>query len=190
MVEELKKIWRSLEAVHGVIFFLIGLFAADLLWKLCIHGNENLPQVLLFGRYDIYAPFGAMVLHIAGVARDIVQFFGYETIARNANEICFANHHAVTVVWGCTAIKQSFIFLCIMLLSKGKWLHKTWYIPMGLLLIYSFNIIRIAAIAMIVANHPEQFVFWHEWVFKYAFYGMIFLIWLVWNEKFAAQKAN
>ena len=59
---------------------------------------------------------------------------------------------------------------------------------MGLIFVYLFNLFRIVFITAVIDKHPEQFDFWHEYVMKYAFYGMIFLLWVVWNELFVLKK--
>jgi len=39
---------------------------------------------------------------------------------------------------------------------------------------------------MIIYNHREWFDFLHEHLFKYLFYGILFLLWMWWEEKFAS----
>ena len=43
-------------------------------------------------------------------------------------------------------------------------------------------------IAERLSEYPDQFELWHEHILKYAFYGLIFLIWALWNEKFVEKK--
>lgn len=183
MLSRIKNLWAKLESIQSVILFLVVLFAANLLWKISIYGDDSDAQVLLFNSLDISAPFNFMVEHITHFARVIVEFLGYNLQNKSDNEIRFVNDNFITVVWGCTAIKQSFIFLCIMALSRGSLRKKLWYVPLGFFLVYLFNVLRIAIIAMIVESYPRSFHFWHELVFKYLFYGFIFFIWVYWEEK-------
>ncbi len=184
MINKLKALWAKAEPIQSVIIFSAILLISNAVWKLSIYGDEEKLPVLLFNHWDISAPFEAMTLHIANVSRSLLEFFNYNIHWHCDNDICFSNHNRVTIVWGCTAIKQSFIFLCIMAFTPGPWKHKLWYIPLGLLIVYLFNIFRISAIAVSVENHRDWFDFLHGTVFKYLFYGMIFLIWVFWNEKF------
>ena len=87
------------------------------------------------------------------------------------------------VVWSCTAVKQSFIWLIIMLFARGPWQRKLWFIPLGWLVAYAFNIIRIAAIGLLCEHHPEMFEFYHVYLFKYLFYAVLFALWVWWVER-------
>ncbi len=71
----------------------------------------------------------------------------------------------------------------LLLTTHGGWKHKTWFIPLGWLCIYLFNIARIAAIAMLIEAHPTWFEILHTYVFKYLFYIMLFALWLLFTEK-------
>jgi exosortase/archaeosortase family protein len=120
----------------------------------------------------------------------MLTFVGVESFGHYANEITLQNHFTVLVVWGCTAIKQSFIFLCIMLITPGPEKHKFWYIPLGLILIYFINVFRIFAITLICKDYPQYFYFLHYYLFKYIFYVLIFFIWIFWEEKINMKKGT
>jgi exosortase/archaeosortase family protein len=100
----------------------------------------------------------------------------------------YFNGNGVRIVWGCTGIKQSFIFLSVMLLARGSWKNKLWFIPLGLFLCYLINVVRITAITAIVKHHPEAFEMLHGYLFKYLYYGLIFLIWIFWEEVIVKKK--
>ena len=179
----MQKIKQTLSPYFGIILFVVALFGANILWKLIISGDEDSPMVLLFNRFDISAPFAAMSEHIAKAVYSIVRFFGNEITLTNSIFLTYPSKYGIKVIWGCTGIKQSFIFLVIMLLARGSWKHKLWFIPLGILCCYIINIFRITAITLIVKNHQELFHFYHGFVFKYLYYGLIFLMWLFWEEK-------
>lgn len=176
-------IWQKLEPIRSVLIFLAVLFSANILWKLSIYGDDSDSQVLLFNAIDITAFFDFFVRTTTNAIRDIIEFFGFNIHHKSYNDVRFYNDNYVTIVWGCTAIKQSFIFLCIMMFTPGPQKSKLWYIPLGLLLIYVFNLFRISVIALSVEQYPQYFRFLHEGLFKYLFYGFIFLIWVYWEEK-------
>ncbi len=178
-----RQLRRKIEPYEGILLFAIALFGANLLWKLLICDGDDSPQVLLCSHWDITAPFKAMTAHITDATRAILHFFDLPFYSHTHNDIIFSPKNGILIVWGCTAIKQSFIFLCIMLLAKGLWKRKLWYIPFGLLLVYFFNILRIALIAIITSKYPEYFMLLHKFIFKYLFYGVLFLIWVLWEEK-------
>jgi exosortase/archaeosortase family protein len=69
-----------------------------------------------------------------------------------------------------------------MLTASGAWKHKLWYIPLGWGIIYGFNILRIYWISLIMQPHPELFLLFHNYLFKYLFYFVIFLMWVLWEQ--------
>lgn len=83
---------------------------------------------------------------------------------------------------GCTALKQWLHWVFLMVLYPGPWKHKAWYIPLGLLLIQLISVIRISGLALTLTFQPTMFDFYHDYVFKTMFYGVIFLMWVGWNE--------
>lgn len=175
----------------GVIYFIIILLASHFFWKFFVVGDESGDFVKFFG-LDITYPFVVMAEHIAELTHKALNLLGYDTMLQSNNVIrhTTGSRSSVCVIWGCSGIKQAYIFFCIIAFYKGPWKHKLWYIPTGLVLMYLFNNFRIIFITAIVEKHPNQFDLWHEYILKYAFYGMIFLLWVVWNEKFVTKKAS
>lgn len=188
MKDKMKALWSKVEPIHSMIIFMVILFTSNFVWKMSISGDEGNTQVMLFNTFDISAPFNFMVQNIVDAVKALLTMFNFNFHHHSTNDICFHSHNRISIIWGCTAIKQSFIFLCIMSITSGPWKHKLWYLPLGLLIIYLFNILRIFVISMVVENHPEYFHILHEEILKYVFYGVIFLVWMIWEEKFNLKK--
>lgn len=72
--------------------------------------------------------------------------------------------------------------------GSSLWLHKLWYIPVGWVCCYAFNILRIFLICLLIENHPTWFHPLHDYFFKYLFYGMLFLMWVVFIEKIRPMR--
>ncbi len=179
---------KELQRQHGVVVFFIVLILSNILWKILFRGDANhIYNVSFLGLHDISSAFAVATTYLTKVVVDFLQLFGLQIFA-NDTYIAFANGTGVQVIWGCTAIKQMFIFACIILCSRGAWKHKAWFIPTGWILIHWINVIRIASLALISQNHIEYVNFYHIYVFKYAFYGIIFLIWVVWDLFFAERR--
>jgi len=164
--------------------------AANLFWKFSISGDESnsiYSMVTCWG-INVSAPFTWMAHHVAKMSTSLLHFFGYKVILEPSNILRHSNGNSVLIIWACTGIKQSFICFCIIAFSRGPWLKKLWFIPFSLLIVYMFNIFRISFIAASIANHPNWFNFLHAYVFKYIFYGIIFLMWVLWEEVFVPKK--
>ena len=73
---------------------------------------------------------------------------------------------------------------------KPLWLHKLWFIPFGWLCCYAFNILRIFLITILIENHPTWFHPLHDYLFKYMFYAMMFLLWVWFVEKIRPSQGT
>ena len=188
-----QKIKELVAPYKDVIIFMVTLLVANYFWKWTMVGDEDGEAVLWFGM-DITAPFAYMSHHIAKVVyelvtlcRDTVMFVGERTIR-------FESGNGTTIIWGCTGLKQSFIFLWLILTIPPifqfsnspifKFLTaKLGFVLVGWLACYAFNILRIFLIALAIEHHPEWFEFLHDFLFKYLFYGMLFGLWVIFVEK-------
>ena len=184
----LKQRFEWLKPYEDVIIFMITLLVANYAWKWTFTGDENGDIVTWLG-YDVTAPFEFKACHIARVVywlvslvRDTVYMVGDHTVR-------FDTGSGSTIIWGCTGLKQSFIWMCLILTVKNTQpayktrLHKLWFIPVGWLCCYVFNILRIFIITLFVEFHPEWFHFLHDYLFKYLFYAMLFGLWVIFVEK-------
>lgn len=86
----------------------------------------------------------------------------------------------------CASLKQWMHWLFLMLLFPGPWRHKAWYIPAGLVIVEWTNVVRVCGILLMQMAWPgpNTFHIAHDYVFKVFFYLIIFLMWVLWEEKF------
>ena len=177
--EQIRQIW---DTYRDILLFAVCLFGANLLWKLMIQGDEGTNEVACLGR-DVTMPFRALSAHVARMVYGLTSLLSDSVHFHAPSSIAFDSGFSYMVVWSCTAVKQSFIWLIIMLFARGPWLRKLWFIPLGWLVAYAFNIIRIAAIGLLCEHHPEMFEFYHVYLFKYLFYAVLFALWVWWVER-------
>lgn len=198
MPKQLSKYLEALKPYSDVIIFMVTLLVANYAWKWTMVGDENGDCVTWFG-LDITAPFEFMACHIASVVYWLVSLFRDAAYMSDAHTIRFASGGTgTTIIWGCTGLKQSFIWLCLILTVKGTtatsgkalWLKKLWFIPLGWVCCYAFNILRIFLIALLIEQHPNWFPLLHDYIFKYLFYGMLFGLWVWFVEGIRGVDAS
>lgn len=97
-------------------------------------------------------------------------------------------YSCVSVAPECTSLKQWIHWLFLMLIFPGPWKHKAWYIPLGLVIVEFTNVVRIVGIALFLRHFPHDFALAHDVIFKIMFYVVIFLMWMIWNDKFHHKK--
>lgn len=181
---------QQFKPYEDVIIFMVTLLVANYAWKWTVMGDESGDCVTWLG-HDITAPFEFMSCHIAAVVYWLLSLVRDTVIMTDVHTIHFTSGSGTTIVWSCTALKQSFIWLCLILTVQSTqitnhksqmcnrlWLHKLWFIPFGWLCCYLFNILRIFIIALFIEHHPEWFHVLHDYIFKYLFYAMLFGLWV------------
>ncbi len=187
MKEKLIEYWKKLEPIHGIIYFVMILAVSHFFWKFTVIGDESNSNVTFFG-LNISAPFVWATENVAKISFYFLKnWIHLPVMLFHKILLVFDNHLVISIVWGCSGVKQMYIYACIIAFYRGPWKQKLWYIPAGLLLIYGFNIFRITIISWISYYNYSYFHFLHGYFFKYLFYGFIFLLWVLWEEKFVKK---
>ncbi|MDL2224184.1 exosortase/archaeosortase family protein, partial [Bacteroidales bacterium OttesenSCG-928-M06] len=174
-------------------------------WKILI-GGDIADEYMLFLGQDITPDwFYAVQLWLAKASAWFIHLFpGTEDLVVKNIIIGFPGHLNVRIVWGCTGIKQMTIFVGIMIFYRCFTLikqpgtnkynfnflpfwNKLWYIPLGCIILTGYNIIRIGSIAMLVRGNPERFDSLHDGIFRYIYYTIIFLLWVIWEEVYVKK---
>ncbi len=102
---------------------------------------------------------------------------------------------SVIIAPECASLKQWLHWFFLMVIFPGPWKHKLWYIPAGLVIIEWTNVIRICGVLLMQIWWPNiniriggadinTFQLAHDYIFKVFFYFVIFLMWVLWVEKF------
>lgn len=98
----------------------------------------------------------------------------------------FYNHKWVSrVIEGCNAISVMILFVSFVIAFSGTWKKTVFFILFGLLLIHVCNIARIALLSMSVYYYPQYQDFLHAVIFPLIIYGVVFVLWVIWVNKFS-----
>lgn len=185
-MEKIKEIIKKFAYLKGVFYFVVILLAAHYLWKFSfIEGKDlhGLPQIFLWRSFDLSFVFNTAVDALASQVYYIVHdVFNMDVIAIKNIFYAVEAESLVKIVWSCSGLKQMFVFFCIIAFYPGAEKHKLWFIPLGLLLIWILNVLRISTLVGVFAQFPDAFDFAHE-ISKYIFYFVIFMFWVFWEEK-------
>lgn len=174
----------TLKPYKGILYFLTALFATHFFWKLVVDGDLNGQQIAIFGT-DLTSLFYRLSQWTA------YQIYWFSCLFPGTGELYlfdtklyFWNARiTLNIIWGCTGVKQAYVFATTMLFYSGPWKKKLWYIPTGIIILWAYNIARVSSILFLTRHHPERFDSLHEGVFRYVYYGLIFLLWVYWEEK-------
>lgn len=127
---------------------------------------------------------------VARQTQQTVQFFGYQSKnlpheTQNSIKLFVENKFVARVVEGCNAFSVIILFIAFVIAFKGTFKKTLLFILIGGVLIYVLNIIRIAVIAIALFHYPEYEHILHGVVFPLLIYGVVFLLWVVWVNKYS-----
>lgn len=89
------------------------------------------------------------------------------------------------IIEGCNALSVIILFISFIIAFTGRLKHTILFIIGGSLLIHFFNVVRIASLIMLRYSFPEYRVFLHDIAFPLVIYGFVFLLWVIWVNKFS-----
>ena len=195
MNEKTERLIIILKPYKGIIYFLFLLFLFHFSWKLAIDGDMSSTQIYLLGK-DITPDwfFTACRWLTAAAAWFICLFPDTDSLIVDSYVIRFPDTiNGIRIIWGCTGVKQMFIFAGIMICYFGSWRKKLWYIPMGCIILSIYNVIRIGSISLLTRGIQDgnvfktEFELLHDGILRYIYYGIIFLLWVCWEEFFVKK---
>lgn len=89
------------------------------------------------------------------------------------------------IIEGCNALSVIILFVSFIIAFTGKLKPTLLFIIFGSLLIYFFNVIRIALLCMALFHYPKYDSLLHDVIFPIVIYGLVFLLWIVWVNKYS-----
>lgn len=206
------KYYKKINPFRDIIWFLCLFLVFEFIWKLFVHMGEDEKILLVLGK-DLTKYTEVPCLWTA----ETIYWFIHDVCGNhnffiNGTILQFKNSIPIDIVWGCTGVKQVFMFTFILIFYFGPAKKKLWYIPMSLIILMIVNILRLVAIFYIIKDpFPEWFISVNEWyndrvwtntwenyiqfykdwfnvfhrdIFTWIYYdAVIFILWLIWEEK-------
>lgn len=142
---------------------------------------------------EIYFP--EPVTHIVALQTEsLINFLGYETKMIPSHydpsmRLGINGDYLVRVVEGCNAVSVIILFLSFVLAFKKDWKSTLLYIFAGSVLIYAFNVLRIALLTIGIYEMPEYTELMHGTLFPLFIYGFVFLLWIFWIKNYKTSNS-
>ena len=109
--------------------------------------------------------------------------------ARHANLVLMNGQPAVEMFSPCNGLVLYALFAGFVVAFPGPWQRKLWYIPAGIALIWSLNVLRVAALAVNHYYAHQSVDFNHHYTFSFVVYACIFGLWMLWAKRLAIPAA-
>jgi len=130
---------------------------------------------------------------VAKQSESLIRALGYDAmIVPHPNEpsmkLLVNSKFVARVVEGCNSISVIILFISFILAFAGKFKTTVIYILAGSVLIYVVNLIRIAILSIGLYNYPWREDVLHTVIFPMVIYGLVFLLWMFWVNRFSKNK--
>lgn len=133
---------------------------------------------------------------VAQQTEDVLLFFNADVkTLPNSKEpavnLYYNQKSIARIIEGCNALSVIILFISFIVAFSGKIKATILYIIGGSILIHILNVFRIALLCVLMFYYPEQQHFLHGVLFPLFIYGVVFVLWIIWVNKFSkyATKA-
>lgn len=114
---------------------------------------------------------------------------GYEAQSLpHANEpsmkLIINNKYVARVIEGCNSVSVIILFVSFMIAFAGRFKRTFLYTLAGCTLIYIVNLARIVILSIGLYHYPWRRDILHTVIFPMIIYGMVFLLWMFWVNRF------
>lgn len=146
--------------------------------------------LLWFLGYEHYlAPAGrldaALTQNLAQVSAAVLRLLGFTVTVTGQDPplIHLAQHPVLFIGNACNGLVLYALFSGFIVAFPGPVRRKLWFIPAGLVLLYSLNVLRIVGLCLNVQYFPSTVDFNHHYTFALVVYAAIFGLWMWWATR-------
>lgn len=100
-------------------------------------------------------------------------------------KIIYNGKYLARIIEGCNAVSVIILFVAFVVAFTGKLRHTILFALFGSMLIYMLNVWRIALLSYLLYYYPAQQRLLHDVFFPLCIYGVVFILWIIWVNKFS-----
>lgn len=165
-----------------ILTFLIMYFVLSFSYKLYLDfsdGSNYYPDYLTY--------------QVAEQTNMLLSALGYKTeTLPHPNEVSIQliinNNYVARIIEGCNSVSIIILFVSFIVAFSGKLKTTIAYLCFGALTVYFVNLVRIVILSIGLYRYPEHSGFLHSVIFPAIIYGMVFLLWMFWVNRFSNIK--
>ena len=132
---------------------------------------------------------------VARQSKSLIETVGLKAeIAPHPNEasmkLIINNKFVARIIEGCNSISIIILFVSFIIAFSGKFKTTLFYLLFGCVMIYAVNLIRIVILTIGLYNYPWRREILHSVIFPLIIYGLVFLLWMFWVNRFVNLKSK
>lgn len=137
----------------------------------------------------------AITMLVADQSMALLNGFGYETYGEMNTSDGLVNlftrgRNVVFIMEGCNAVSIMILFLAFVVAFAKDVKSTLLFALVGLVLIYSMNLLRIVFLTISLYHYPRFTEILHGVVFPAIIYGAVFILWMFWVRSFKKPVLN
>lgn len=171
-----------------IIIFVLTIVIIHFAWKLGRTTNADESEIAFYGIsfshfFDVINVTWAKLTYI------FIHLFEGDNVITEHNRLIFNdNNSQVSIVWGCSGLKELIMTLFMLLAAKGRIIQKLWYIPMSIGIMILINYLRLIILTYVAHYSYELFDILHSFLGRLMMYGGIVALWYIWIERLQKQQ--
>lgn len=130
----------------------------------------------------------AITENVAKLTETTANFFGVKIATVKdymQYNIIYKGKVTARIIEGCNAISIIILFISFVIAFSGKLKQTVLFVLGGSLFIYVLNIMRIVVLSVLMYYYPAQEHILHGVIFPLIIYGAVFILWVIWVNKFS-----
>lgn len=132
---------------------------------------------------------------VAKQSESLLNAVGYKAqVVKHAKEpsmkLIVRGKYVARVIEGCNSLSIIILFISFVVAFSGRFKTTALFIIFGSVIIYVVNILRIVILSVGLYHYPWRSELLHVVVFPGIIYGMVFLLWMLWVNKFSNIGKN
>ena len=130
---------------------------------------------------------------VAKQSKSLIETIGYKSqILPHPNEasmkLMINNKFVARIIEGCNSISIIILFVSFIFAYAGKFKTTLFYLLFGCVMIYIVNLLRIVILSVGLYHYPWRREILHSVIFPLIIYGLVFLLWMFWVNRFVNLK--
>ena len=126
------------------------------------------------GRLDAW-----LSAHVVQASGGVLRLLGYPVFAEG-RIVGIEGMPGLLIVDGCNGLAPIGLFAGFVLAYPGRMLRRVSFLPAGMLVVCLCNVARVVLLALLQRHWEAGFDFVHDLGASAIFYGVIFVLWVVW----------
>jgi exosortase family protein XrtF len=132
--------------------------------------------------------------HLVAIqSQDLLNVLEYNTVIEShpdepSMKLIVNGKYLARIIEGCNSVSIIILFISFVIAFSGRLKETIIFILSGSVLIYVVNLLRIVILSIGLYHYPWRAEILHQVVFPGIIYGMVFLLWMFWVNRFSKMK--